>query len=408
VRDAAGKVISFVAVKHDVTRELQLESQQRQTQKMEAIGTLAGGVAHDFNNLLQVLSMEAGLLKHSGGLTPEQMKYADQINATVDRAAALTRQLLLFSRHEAAHPRDLDLSESVTTTTKMLRRILGEDIELQVKLAPQPLFIHADAGMMDQVLMNLVVNARDAMPKGGRLIIATAGVDFDESTAAQSPPARTGAFVCLSVSDTGTGISPEVLPKIFEPFFTTKDIGKGTGLGLATAFGIVSQHHGWINVASEVGQGTTFQVYLPRLVGMSNQTIAQKLMTSLPTGKETILLVEDEPALRNTVRNMLTKLGYHVLEAPTGVLALEVWRQHAPEIHLMLTDLMMPDGLNGVELSQRLLQENPRLKIIYMSGYSADNIIKDSAMKDGVNFLSKPFQTHKLAQIIRDTLDRPA
>ena len=408
MRDAAGQIINFVAVKRDVTHELQVESQFRQLQKMEAIGTLAGGVAHDFNNMLMVISMEAGLLKSSGGLSPEQKKYADDINLTVDRAAALTRQLLLFSRREVLQPRNLDLSETVTHTTKMLRRILGEHIEVQLKLAPQPMFIHADAGMMEQVLMNLSVNARDAMPGGGQLIITTAGVELDECAATQSVQARHGAFVCLSVADTGSGIPPEVLPRIFEPFFTTKGIGQGTGLGLATVFGIVQQHQGWINVQSEVGRGTTFTVYLPRLVGMSDQINAQTMLAAIPSGKETILLVEDEPALLNMMRLTLTQLGYQVLTASTGNEALKVWKQHGPKIRLLLTDMLMPDGMTGRELAERLIQKKPRLKVIYMSGYSPDLVARDFEVQTGVNFLAKPFQARQLAQVIRDSLDKPA
>jgi PAS domain S-box-containing protein len=408
VRDAAGKVINYVAVKRDVTHEAQLEAQARQMQKMEAIGTLAGGVAHDFNNILMIISMEAALLKSSGGLSPEQQKNADEIGTTVDRAAALTRQLLLFSRREELQLRDLELSASITNTTKMLRRILGENIEVVLNFAAQPLFIHADASMMDQVLLNLAINARDAMPAGGRLVIETAAVEFDEFAAAQSAPARPGSFVCLSVADTGCGIPPEILPRIFEPFFTTKGVGKGTGLGLATTFGIIQQHHGWINVYSEVGRGTTFRVYLPRLVGLNAQNSAQQMPGPVPTGNETILLVEDERALRTTMRLTLTRLGYRVLEASTGLKALAVWQEHRDDIRLLLTDLIMPDGMIGRDLAQRLIRENPRLKVIYMSGYSADLISQDFNVQENVNFLAKPFHAQQLAQTIRDSLDKPA
>ena len=260
------------------------------------------------------------------------MESVDGIIASVQRAAVLTRQLLLFSRREVFQPRDLDLSESITNTTKMLKRILGENIEMQLKLAAQPMFLHADAGMMDQVLMNLVVNARDAMPNGGQLVIETAGVEFDELAVAQSVKARTGSFVRLSVSDNGCGIPPEILPQIFEPFFTTKAIGKGTGLGLATVFGIVQQHQGWVNVYSEVGHGTTFRIYLSATgQECSRETLATALM-AMRGGNETILLAEDDPALRGAVSKALSQLGYRVLEAPTGVKALEVWQENRDEI----------------------------------------------------------------------------
>ncbi len=408
VRDATGKTINYVAVKRDVTREMQLESQLRQTQKMEAIGTLAGGVAHDFNNILAVIQMQAGLLKSSDGLTVEQSSMADDIRLAVERGAALTRQLLLFGRRESFQPRDLDLSHSITTTIKMLRRMLGETIEVQFKSAAQPLFIHADAGMVDQVLMNLAANARDSMLNGGQLVIETSGVEFDEFAIAQSALARPGSFACLSVSDNGKGIPPEILPRIFEPFFTTKDVGKGTGLGLATVFGIVQQHQGWINVYSEVGQGTTFRIYLPRLATRADAKSSPPAPTAMRGGQETILLVEDDLSVRLSVRLTLSRLGYRILEAPTGVKALEVWQENRDEIRLVLTDLVMPDGMTGIALAQRLLEENSKLKVIYMSGYSAEVAGKGFPMQEGVNFLTKPFAAKELAQTIRDRLDNDA
>lgn len=405
VRDKAGKYYGRIWTFRDITERRQLEAQFRQSQKMEGIGQLAGGVAHDFNNILAIIQLQSELLKSRGGLSPEQMAFADQIGATVQRAAALTRQLLLFSRREVFQPRDLDLSESITSTAKMLNRILGENVQMQLKLAAQPMFINADAGMMDQVLLNLTVNARDAMPNGGHLIIETAGVEFDEFVVSQMPLARPGSFVCLSVSDSGCGIPPEILPKIFEPFFTTKDIGKGTGLGLATVFGIVQQHQGWINVYSEVNHGTTFRIYLPRLAKNAISKTSQPALAEMRGGQETILLVEDDPSLRLSVRTALTQLGYRILEAPTGVKALEVWNQNRDQIGLLLTDLVMPDGMNGKDLAHRLRQENPKLKVIYMSGYSAEVAGKDFPLEEGVNFLSKPFQITKLAQAIRARLD---
>jgi CheY-like chemotaxis protein len=299
----------------------------------------------------------------------------------------------------------LDLNETIATTTKMLKRMLSETIEMQLKLAAQPLFLHADAGMLDQVLMNLCVNARDAMPGGGQLAIETAGVELDELAVSQCVQARPGSFVRLSVSDNGGGIAPEILPQIFEPFFTTKDVGKGTGLGLATVFGIVEQHQGWINVYSEVGQGTTFRIYLPRLTGKVVIKSAPTALTALRGGNETILLVEDDPALRVAVRKALSQLGYRIIEAPTGIKALEVWQENRDEISLLLTDLVMPDGMSGKDLAQRLLRENPKLKVIYMSGYSAEVVGKDFPFTEDVNFLTKPFPAQKLAETIRDRLD---
>jgi nitrogen-specific signal transduction histidine kinase len=406
VRDKSGKYYGRFWTFRDITEQRKLEAQFRQAQKMEGVGQLAGGVAHDFNNILAIIQMQSDLLKNSGSLSAEQSEFTDEIGITVQRAAALTRQLLLFSRREVFQPRDLDLSESITNTTKMLRRILGEDIQIQLKLASQPMFIHADAGMMDQVLLNLAVNARDAMPKGGQLVIETSGVELDEFAASQSAQARPGSFVCLNLSDSGCGIPPEILPKIFEPFFTTKDVGKGTGLGLATVFGIVQQHQGWINVYSELNHGTTFRVYLPRLAKNGGQKSSQMALTAMRGGNETILLAEDDPSLRVSVRKGLSQLGYRILEAPTGIKAFEVWKQNRDEIRLLLTDLVMPDGMTGKDLAQRVLQENPKLKVIYMSGYSAEVVGKDFPLSEGVNFLTKPFQALKLAQTVRNCLDK--
>ena len=405
VRDKVGNHYGRIWTFRDITERKRLEEQFRQSQKMDAIGQLAGGVAHDFNNILGVIQMQSDLLKAGGNLSPAQLDFAGEIGAATQRAAALTRQLLLFSRKEVLQPRDLDLNQSISNMTKMLWRILGEDIKMQFKFAMQPLFIHADPGMLDQVLMNLAVNSRDAMPKGGRLVIETSTAEFDESVRGQSAQARPGSFVCLSVSDTGCGIPAENLPRIFEPFFTTKDVGKGTGLGLATVFGIVQQHQGWVHVYSEAGHGTTFRIYLPRLAGMSRQEPEPPTLTSMRGGNETILLVEDDAFLRASMCKALSQLGYRVLEAINGVEALEVWKQHHEEIHLLLTDLVMPGGMTGKDLAEQLLRENPKLKVIYVSGYSAEVAGKDFPLEEGVNFLAKPVQAFKLAQTVRQNLD---
>jgi CheY-like chemotaxis protein len=285
-----------------------------------------------------------------------------------------------------------------------LRRTLGENIRIQYKFSMQSLLIHADAGMMDQVLMNLAINSRDAMPNGGQLVIETSAVEFDEMAVSQSPKVRPGSFVCLAVSDTGCGIPPENLQRIFEPFFTTKGIGKGTGLGLATVFGIVQQHQGWVNVYSEVGRGTTFRIYLPRLLKASQPKPEQPALTTL-RGDETILFVEDDAALCASVRKALSQLGYRVLEAINGTEALKLWKHHRQEISLLITDMVMPGGITGRDLGEQLLKDNPNLKVIYTSGYSAEVAGADFPLEEDVNFLTKPFQAARLAKIIRKRLD---
>ncbi len=406
VRDPAGKLVNFVAVQRDVTREVQLQAQFRQSQKMEAFGQLAGGVAHDFNNILAVIQLQAGLLKSERDLTPEQHDYAGDIEKAAERGANLTRQLLLFSRKQVLQPRDLKLQDLVANIARMLQRTLGEQFQLQLKNPDEPLVIHADPGMIDQILLNLAVNARDAMPKGGQIIIETSAVEFDEITATQTPQARPGSFACLSVTDSGCGIPPEILPRIFEPFFTTKEVGKGTGLGLATVFGIVQQHKGWINVQSEVGRGSTFRVYLSRLNGIAQSTVIRSSPAPIRGGNETILLVEDEASLLASVQTTLSRLGYHVLGAATGTEALVLWQQHRDEIQLLLTDIVMPGGISGKELAEQLLRQNPGLRVIYASGYSAETADTDLMLEDGVNFLTKPFLALKLAQTVRRRLDQ--
>ena len=405
VRDQAGKYYGRIWAFRDITQRRTLEAQFRQAQKMEGIGQLASGVAHDFNNILAVIQMQAGLLKTGPALAPEQLEAAGEIEKAAGRADSLTRQLLLFSRKQAMQPRDLDLNQSINDMTKMLRRTLGEAIQVQFKFAMEPLLVHADAGMLDQVLMNLAVNAHDAMRRGGQLVIETSAVEFDESVRAQSPFARPGSFVCLSVGDNGCGIAPETMERIFEPFFTTKQAGEGTGLGLATVFGIVQQHQGWINVDSEVGRGTVFRIYLPRLAAKSGQESGQPALITVPGGNEMILLVEDEGALRSSMRKALSQLGYRTLDSVNGVEALKVWEQHRNEIDLLLTDMVMPGGMTGKDLAARLLNEKPKLKVIYTSGYSVNVVGRDFPLEEGVNFLAKPFGAHKLAQTVREKLD---
>jgi PAS domain S-box-containing protein len=397
--------ISFALTIHG--RELerqQLEERLRQSQKMEAVGQLAGGVAHDFNNILTVIQGYCSLLLKGGKLPADTQPLVSEIDSVAERAANLTRQLLAFSRRQVMLPRDLDLNGVVANTTKMLRRLLTEDIAFQVNYSPAPVFVHADAGMLEQILLNLVVNARDAMPKGGQLIIETSRTDFAETAAA---PARAGTFAHLCVSDTGGGIAKETLPHIFEPFFTTKAVGKGTGLGLATVYGIVEQHHGWIEVTSEINQGTTFHIYLPRVAETAAVQPELRQPDASPHGTETILLVEDDHSLRTLARNSLTRLGYQIIEAADGGAALELWRTQHATIDLLLTDLMMPGGISGMALAQKLRQSNAGLRVLYMTGYSPEivNQEKGVQLQEGVNFLPKPFAVEKLARSVRSCLD---
>jgi CheY-like chemotaxis protein len=372
---------------------------------MEAIGQLAGGVAHDFNNILTVIHGQASLLLAGGGLSGTPAKCAQQISLAAERAAGLTRQLLAFGRRQLMQPRQLDVNEVVGNMTKMLGRILGEDIALQLHYCPRPALVEADAGMLEQVLLNLAVNSRDAMPKGGLLAIKIAPVCVDALHTAQQPEASIGNYVSLSVTDTGCGIPPEILRRIFEPFFTTKEVGKGTGLGLATVYGIVKQHQGWIEVESEVGKGTTFKVFLRRCAETVKAVQDQPSEELTRGGTETILVVEDEAHVRELVCSVLARHGYRVLQAESGVVALQVWQDSKEQIDLLFTDLVMPDRVNGRELAEKLWTERPRLKVIFTSGYSADAVGKDFVLRPGLNYLQKPYQPHKLALAVRDCLD---
>jgi two-component system cell cycle sensor histidine kinase/response regulator CckA len=389
----------------DVTAQKRLEEQLRQSQKMEAIGQLAGGVAHDFNNLLTVIHGHASLLLAGGSLTGVSARSAQQIGQAADRAASLTRQLLAFSRRQVMQPRQLDMNEVVANMTKMLGRILGEDIALQLNYSPQPARVQADAGMMEQVLLNLAVNSRDAMPKGGLLAIKISTLEVDARRLAEHSERHTGRFVCLSVIDTGCGIPLENLRRIFEPFFTTKEVGKGTGLGLATVYGIVKQHQGWIEVESEPGKGTVFKVFLPHSVEAAEPADEPPAEKAARGGTETILVVEDEVAVRELVCILLAGHGYQILQAESGTKALQVWRDSKDRIDLLLTDLVMPDQMNGRELVEKLWAERPRLKVIFTSGYSADVVGKDFVLHRGLNYLQKPYHPHKLALAVRDCLD---
>lgn len=389
----------------DVTAQKRLEDQLRQSQKMDAIGQLAGGVAHDFNNILTVIHGHASLLANSVTGDSVASRSAHQIVQAAERAAGLTRQLLTFSRRQVMQPQQLDLNEIVSNMTKMLGRILGEDIALQMSYWPEPALVQADAGMLEQVLLNLAVNSRDAMPRGGQLSVRIAVEALSAARVREQAHARPGDHVCLAASDTGCGIPPEILRRIFEPFFTTKEVGKGTGLGLATVYGIVQQHQGWIEVESQLGRGTTFRVYLPSCPVGVEQVEERRPEHPVRGGNETILVVEDEPPVRELVCSLLQEHGYRVLEAESGVRAIEVWREHKGEIALLLTDVVMPDKINGRELAEQLWAEQPALKVVFTSGYSADVVGKDRVMRRSFNYVQKPYQPRKLAAAIRECLD---
>ena len=373
-----------------------------QAQKMEAIGQLAGGVAHDFNNLLTVIQGHCGLLMiGASAMDAEIVGSVKEIQAAAIRAANLTGQLLAFSRRQSMQTRPLDLDDVVLSVGRMLQRLIGEEIILHTRLLPGGAWVEGDASMLEQVVINLAVNARDAMPEGGEFWIELDEVTLDGNATALPPGARPGSFICLSLRDTGSGIAEEHLPHIFEPFFTTKEVGKGTGLGLATVHGIVEQHHGWVEVKSRLGEGTTFRVHLPRLPEGAALSGGTRDVSRAPGGNESILVVEDEPAVRALAIKILGAKGYRVQAASSGAAALELCRQRAGVFDLLLTDLIMPGGVSGAQLAAQLRTEQPGLRVIYMSGYRRDM----AGVSEGANFVQKPFDPEYLAKTVRASLD---
>lgn len=405
VRDDAGQLTHFIGVQTDVTGRRQLEEQFRQAQKMEAVGRLAGGVAHDFNNLLTVINGYGQIV--ADGLPQEHpsRELLDEIMKAGDRAAGLTRQLLAFSRQSVLEPRVLDPNALVRGLDKMLRRLLGEDVDLATRLAPGLGRVKADPGQMEQAIVNLCVNARDAMPTGGKLTIETANADLDDSYTAAYTDMRPGPYIVVSVTDTGTGMTPEVQARVFEPFFTTKEQGKGTGLGLAMVFGFVKQSGGHVAVYSEAGRGATFKLYLPRVDAVPEVGKLSVQRGTMPRGTETVLLVEDEPAVRALGRDVLTMCGYSVLEAGNGRDALRVAEAHPGRIDLLLTDVVMPGGLGGREVAEAIIAGHPEASVLFTSGYTDDAVVRHGVLESGVHFLQKPFSPSALAQKVREVLD---
>jgi len=404
VLGSQGELLGYRGMDRDISERKRLESQLRQAQKLEAVGQLAGGVAHDFNNILAAVMMHLGLIQMNPALDGETLQALKELDSEARRAASLTRQLLMFSRRSVLSVKPLDVNEVVANLLKMLGRLIGEQIALRFERGSGLPAVMADAGMVEQVLLNLAVNARDAMPEGGRITISTNLHRINASDAAANPDRRAGTFVCLSVSDTGCGMDETIVRRVFEPFFTTKEAGKGTGLGLATVHGIAAQHKGWVEVESAVGEGSTFRVFLPAVL---QTPVADQAPTPQPVvgGRETLLLVEDDTNVRRAVGQTLRSLGYRTLEAANGQEAMRLWQSHGAEVDLLLTDMVMPEGLTGLQLGRQLRQLKPGLKIIISSGYSSEFVQEGMPTKEGILYLPKPYASGVLAEAVRKCLD---
>jgi len=391
---------------HDITEQLRLEAKLRQAQKMEAIGQLAAGIAHDFNNILTVIQGHTSLLLAEKPSDSGDREALQTVADAASRASRLIRQLLAFSHRQVMQIQAMDIHDTLAAISLMLPQMLGEHIDVKMEVAPNVPLIDADSAMMEQILMNLVANSRDAMPEGGRLSISARGVTVGQDVMSNNPEARPGRFLRLSVADTGCGMPPELLPRIFDPFFTTKPVGKGTGLGLATVYGIAKQHSGWIDVESEVGKGATFHIFIPRSEHVPVATGTRSpFEKALPGGHETVLVVEDEASVCDFVVKVLRAHGYTVHAVHSGVEALAFRKGFSGKIDLLLTDLVMPGGVMGRELAQRLRVNDAALRIIYSSGYSPGMAGKDLDLTEGINFLPKPYDPMRLLRIIRDCLD---
>ncbi len=402
--DGNGKFLGYRGMDRDVTERKKLEEQLRQTQKLEAIGQLAGGVAHDFNNMLAAILMQVSVLQSDPALSEEISQGLNEVDTAARRAAALTRQLLMFSRRSVLAVKPLDVNDVINSLLKMLGRLIGEHIDLRFEGKANLPKVEADAGMLDQVLMNLVVNARDAMPKGGRVMVSTSPATFDQQTALNYSERCVGDFVCLAVSDTGTGMDEATRKRIFEPFFTTKEAGKGTGLGLATVHGIVAQHKGWLEVESEPGVGSTFRVYLPAMAAAAETDEAEP-EKPIQGGRETVLLVEDDAVVRRIVGQVMRLLGYTVHEASNGQEAMKLWQRVGNTVDLLFTDMVMPEGMTGLELTEQLQALRPGLRAIISSGYSNEITQAGVPTKAGITYLPKPYVTPTLAKTLRDALE---
>ncbi len=401
VVDEEGQPVVIVGVMSDITLRKQLEEQLRQSQKMEAIGQLAGGIAHDFNNLLTVIEGYIDLLQNKIKVKDSIASYVTQMKKATDRAVSLTRQLLTFSRRQIMQPKIIDINKTIKDLSAMLQRLIGEHIELITNLDSGLWKVKADPNQMEQVIMNLVVNARDAMPDGGSLVIETKQIKLDSTYNRFHPDVKPGHYVMVSISDTGIGMNEEVRRRIFEPFFTTKEKGKGTGLGLATVYGIVKQSGGHISVYSEVGKGTTFYIYLPAVKTQKQERSEEKGESHTKGQGQRILVVEDEYLVRELICDTLQTLGYKVWEASNGEQALKIYAEHKNEIDLILTDLIMP-VMNGRKLIETITKENPNVQVLFMSGYDDNAISKHGMLEEGINYIQKPFSPSVLASKLQE------
>ncbi len=388
----------------DISDRLHLEHQLRQVQKMEAVGQLAAGIAHDFNNLLTIIQGHASLHRGMAGVPREVGNSLGQISTAAECAAELTRKLLTFSRRNMVRPKVIKLNDTIKKLGGMLHRMLGERVEMVTQFTPRLDSIFADATSIEQVLMNLTLNGRDAMPDGGTITVGTSNVTFGEDATFHNPDARPGNYVCLSVTDTGTGMDEATRNRIFEPFFTTKELNKGTGMGLATVYGIVKQHGGWIEVQTEVGKGSTFRILIPTTTRTAADHSESHPESVAADGDHTILVVEDDAVVRSLVVEVLTSYNYKVIEAENGDAAIERWPQFKEEVDLLLTDMVMPGEANGLAVARHCKSSKPDLKVIYTSGYSSELFGSDVQLEDGVNYLPKPYFCGKLTAIIRNAL----
>ena len=401
----SGQAIRMIGTVQDITDYRCMEEQLRQAQKMEAVGLLAGGIAHDFNNLLTVINGYGNIVLDGLPASDPNRKMLEELIAAGNRATALTGQLLTFGRRQLVELKCLRINAVVTDVEKLLRRMIGEDVELHFLLAPDAGHIRADQGQMEQVILNLAINARDAMPRGGKIILETANMNVDESTAGDHAPAPPGHYVMLAVEDTGAGMDPQILSRIFEPFFTTKEVGHGTGLGLATVFAIVKHCQGYIWAYSEPGHGTRFKIYLPRVTEELEITDPVSVRSASVRGSETILLVDDDAGVRGVAQMGLEQRGYVVLAAAGAQQALEICRTHEGPLHVLLTDVVMPK-MSGPELAGRISALWPDVRIVYMSGYTDNLIDRHGVLEPGIMFLRKPFTAESLAHKVRVVLEQ--